>query len=305
MGVFSSLLLLLLLTPFSAGVCVDLCVFKMSVNEKVLRVSQLDAVELDDELSNILQSQFLDVIYTLPTTLSLHRIKPELKAAVRFLIWSFSIESTGSTFGQRMLNLAYNGNSSLGLRHKIPLFLFSVLGNWISERLDDITPLISSQPREALRIAKIVSTTLKGLSLLNFVLFLLYGHYPSMRERLSGLTMTPTQPQTLRQLSYDYMNREILWYGFSEFIFFVLPQLNLFALKNWMRRKLGPWKDSKNEQTNFSECSFCEKTVTMPHITDCGHVYCYYCLCANCLADSRFPCAVCSNVILEYSAVRL
>ena len=278
---------------------------EMSVKEKVLRVSQLDAVELDDELSNILQSQFLDVIYTLPTTLSLHRIKPELKAAVRFLIWSFSVGSTGSTFGQQMLNLTYIGNSSLGLRHKIPLFLFSVLSDWISERLDDITPLIFSQPREALRIARIVLTTLKGLSLLNFVLFLLYGHYPSIRERLSGLIMTPTQPQTLRQLSYDYMNREILWYGFSEFIFFVLPQLNLFALKNWVRRKLGPWRDSRTEETDFSKCSFCEKTVTMPHITDCGHVYCYYCLCANCLADSRFPCAVCSNVILEYSAVHL
>ncbi len=276
----------------------------MATEEKVLRVSQLDAVELDEEISNILQSQFLEVFYSLPVTLSLHRIKPELKAAFRCLIWWFSIRRTGATFGQQMLNLTYSGSSHY-LWHQVPLFIFSVLGDWISERLDDITPFISSQPREALRLAKMILATLKALSLLNFLLFLLHGQYPSLKERLSGLTMIPTQPQTLRQLSYDYMNREILWYGFSEFIFFILPQLNLFSLKNWLKRKLGPWIGSRNKETDYRTCSFCDKTVTMPHITSCGHVYCYYCVAANCLADKMFSCTLCGDVILNYTPVQL
>ena len=280
------------------------------VREKVLRVSQLDAVELDEELTDILQSHFLNVIYPLPTKLSLHRLKPELKALIRLLIWVYSVGKTGSTFGQSMLNIAYSSSDhssglGLGCRHKVPLFLFGVVGDWLAERLDDITSFFSSQPREALRIARILSTVLKTLSVLNFLIFIVYGKYPSLKERVSGLAMVPTRPQTLRQLNYDYMNREILWYGFSEFIFFVLPQLNVFALKNWARRVLGRWGGSKEGDVDLSRCSFCEKSVTMPHVTDCGHVYCYYCISANCLADRQFPCSVCSTVVESYSPVRL
>lgn len=272
--------------------------------EKVLRVSQLDAIELDDELSDILQSQFLDVIYTLPTYLSLHRVKPELKAVVRLLIWVYSVGRSGSTFGQSMLNLEYNGNSYVGSWQKLSLFLFSVLGDWFAERLDDIAPLmVPLEPREAYRVAKIVTTILKWLSLLNFVFFLLYGQYPSIKERLSGLLITPTKPQTLRQLSYDYMNREILWYGFSEFIFFILPHLNIFAVRNWIRRRIGGWRQHVKKKVDISRCSFCEKKVTMPHITDCGHVYCYYCVSASCLADGRFPCSICGSVIEDHTVL--
>lgn len=280
-----------------------------SVLEKVLRVSQLDATELDDELSDLLQHQLLEVLQPLPPTHSLLRLKPELKALVRLLIWGYSIVKNGMTFGQGMLDLVYNTGvgQPLELRHKVLLFVFSVLADWIAERSEDILPsLFPTHSRRTLKLIKITSTILKTLSLVNFITFLLYGRYPSLKERAGGLSMIPSRPQTLRQLNYDYMNREILWHGFSEFIFFVLPHLNLFALKNWMKRNLGSLIGSKESEVDFSKCSFCEKELCMPHVTDnCRHVYCYYCISANCLADSKFPCSVCGTIIDGYSSLHL
>ena len=276
-----------------------------SDHEKVLRVSQLDATELDDKLSDLLQHQLLEVLQPLPPNHALLRLKPELKALVRFLIWGYSIAKNGTTFGQSMLDLVYSTGvgQPLELRHKISLFVFSVLADWAAERSEDLLPsLLPAYSRSTLTMIKITSTILKALSLVNFITFLLYGRYPSLKERAGGLVMLPSRPQTLRQLNYDYMNREILWHGFSEFIFFVLPHLNLFALKNWIKRNIGNRMGSKESEADFSKCSFCEKELSMPHVSDnCGHVYCYYCISANCLADSKFPCSVCGTVINGYS----
>lgn len=277
--------------------------------ERVLRVSRLDATEIDDELSELFQRQLLEVLRPLPPGLFLVRIKPELKALVRLLLWGYSVARNGTTFGQSMLDLVYRTSTSQPLKvpHKIVLLVFSVAADWVAERSEDVLPpLFPTHTKRTLTIIKIVSAVLKMLSLVNFLSFLLHGHYPSLKERVGSLKMVPSRPQTLRQLNYDYMNREILWYGFSEFIFFVLPHLNLFALKNWIKRHIGSRRRGHLEPIDFTKCSFCEKELTMPHITnECGHVYCYYCISANCLVDNQYPCSVCGAVVNGYCPVQL
>lgn len=264
----------------------------------VLRVSQLDATELDDEVSSVLQQQFLGIFKSLPLGF-FNRFKPELKLFVRWLVWKYSVHESSSSFGQKMMDLHYSSGTGgpLKLRHKLGLFVILVFAEWLKERFDVLLSFISTaRPSTVQKFLDAIIAFLKGLSLLNFIFFLLFGNYTSLKERLLGLTMSPSHPQSLRQLSYEFMNREILWHGFSEFIFYILPHFNIFALRNWLRKTLRK-NTNRIDDINFEQCAFCEHPPTMPHVSDCGHVYCYYCLKANCLADTNFPCSVCSKPI--------
>lgn len=275
--------------------------------ESVLRVSQLDATELDDELSSLLQQQFVGIFKSLPLHF-MSRFKPELRLFIRWLVWKYSIYESNCTFGQKMMDVHYNASKGgpITLRHRIGLFLVLVIAEWLKERFDFLLSFVTRAPPSSVqKTLDIVTACIKSLSLVNFILFLLYGSYPTVKERLLGLTMSPSRPQALRQLSYEYMNREILWHGFSEFIFYILPHFNLFAIRNWLRRSLRHVKDrdaTDLQVANFDKCSFCEGSPSMPRVAECGHVYCYYCLRANCLADSNFPCSICSRPVHKWTA---
>ena len=274
------------------------------MSEQVLRVSQLDATELDDELFSVLQEQLVAVFKVLPST-RLLQFKPELRAALKALLWWYSVRSSGQTFGQAMLDIQYSKDATcittLSFRHKLALLLLSVGVEWLRERFHFLVGLVSRSPtpRRVELILGYLTAAINSLSLFNFTVFLLRGCYPTLSERLCGLLVAPSNPQAPRNLSYDYMNREILWHGFSEFLFFILPHFNVFALRNWLHRvALSP----SSSQTDYSMCVFCEKAPTMPSVTQCGHVYCHYCLQANCMADSHFSCCVCGQSVFSCHA---
>lgn len=264
---------------------------KNGAGERVLRVNQLDACELDDNITDVLQHHFLEVFKPLQS-IHIHQLKPELKTLIRYVLWKFSLSSDSSTFGQRMLSLVYTNKdmNALSCRQRVGMFFCFVLSEWVLERGDWLLCKLSGDA--PLRILHYSLAAIKTLSLINLTLFLVQGCYPSLRERLLGLRMTPTTPQTLRAVNHSYLTREILWHGFSEFVFFVLPHFNLFTLRNIARRICNTKITTDNKQ-----CSFCEGLPTMPHISDCGHLYCYYCLSANLTADSSFPCSTCNHLI--------
>ena len=282
-------------------------------DEIVLRVSQLDAVELDAELTDSLQSQFIGSV----KLFTISRLTPELKLLLRWYLWKNSVHATGRTFGQKMLGLKYSqaGNKFVPLRsgHKFSLFFLMVVAQWLQDRTD---MLLSVLPHVS---ASVVQKTLSRLTVIvkiaticNFFDFLLKGHFPTFQDRVLGITSVPDRRQTLRQTSYDFMNREILWHGFAEFMFNVLPQFNSFAIRNWLRRtwnNLAPPRietEPRMLQTkDFLTCQFCESMPTLPYVTNCGHVYCYYCITANCIADVSFPCCACGSAVEESIPARL
>lgn len=283
------------------------------VDEIVLRVSQLDAVELDAQLSDSLQSQFVGIF----RLFSPSQLTPELKLFFRWYLWKNSIHTTGRTFGQKMLGLKYSlaGSKFVPLRsgHKFALFFLMVVAQYVQDRTDIISsvlPLVMSAAVQ--RTLSKINSIVKVVALFNFMDFLLKGRFPILQDRVLGITSIPDRRQTLRQMSYDYMNREILWHGFAEFVFNVLPQFNSFAIKNWLRRtwkKLIPPRIVTEPRVlktkDFLTCQFCESTPTLPYATNCGHVYCYYCIAANCIADAAFPCCACGCTVVNCVPARL
>jgi len=271
-------------------------------SETVLRVSQLDAMELDEEILGMLWTQLSNCTRHFTTNV-LYAIKPEVTALLRVLLWKYSVFSTGATFGQRMLGLTYaeNYNSSLPLSRarRILLLVLAVLVEWGRERWGALLPWLS--PDKGAILCKCMSypeMLLKLATLINFLSFLLHGRYPTLLQRLLNLGMSHTRKQISQSPEYGYMNREILWHGFAEFIFAVLPLVNTSRLKRWSHnivRKCG----IQLSRPVSNSCPVCNQVPCMPHQSECGHVYCYYCLRASLLADEMFQCGVCSEPVTQ------
>ena len=278
----------------------------------MLRVSRLDALQLDEELGNVLLQQVAGVVQGLPFSSFSSIVKPEIHALIRFLIWRSSVWKRGATFGQLMMNLRYSeaDNGVMSNRSRLCLLVIQVVAEWARERVHFVTSHVTSfSPGQVERVLSVVTALTQLAQLCNFCVFLLKGCFPSLNERLLSLDMTPLRRQSLQQLNNEFTNREILWHGFSEFLFFLLPLFNFFSLRNWIRRtlltlsaKFG-WNEGKSEAMSYRECSFCEDLPVMPQIANCGHIFCYYCVAANAKADTNYPCNVCGKPVYPFKHI--
>lgn len=44
-----------------------------------------------------------------------------------------------------------------------------------------------------------------------------------------------------------------------------------------------------------TKCAHCDERPTLPHHMGCAHVFCYYCLKGNLIADEQFECPTCQQ----------
>ncbi|KAG8939332.1 peroxisome assembly protein (Peroxin-2) [Tulasnella sp. 408] len=62
--------------------------------------------------------------------------------------------------------------------------------------------------------------------LLGFLLFLHNGKYRSLTDRFLGLKLVPARKNVSRNVNYEFMNRQMVWHAFTEFLLFILPLIN-------------------------------------------------------------------------------
>lgn len=271
--------------------------------QRVLRVNQLDAAQLDEEIIHLLRSQ-LNKAFQYFEVGVLTKYEAELNGILRFLVWRFSVYSFDATVGQHMLNMKYTskGTSNLSLLHKL-LFGFCVVGvPYLKERSSEIQRFTDKflDFKFIWRCINVGEKLLQAFSVLNFLVFLQKGKYPSVLERVLGIHPVFAQRQSIRQVSFEFMTRELLWHGFAEFVFFLLPLINIHKLKNLIvRRFSSPVSLVKQPSIKVAchECGICNEPPTAPHQGQCGHVFCYYCIKANSLADPSFPCPLCGAAV--------
>ncbi|KAB5533282.1 hypothetical protein PHYPO_G00130000 [Pangasianodon hypophthalmus] len=84
---------------------------------RVLRISQLDAFELDDALEQLVWSQFARCFQHFKPGL-LTRVEPELKALLQLLVWRFTVYSSSATVGQTLLNIRYHNTLIAGQKYR-------------------------------------------------------------------------------------------------------------------------------------------------------------------------------------------
>ena len=148
-------------------------------------------------------------------------------------------------------------------------------------------------------------------TLVNLLLFLRSGRFRTPWERLSRARLVYHEPNTARVVSFEYLNRQILWRELSDLALFVLPMLDPARLRDAARafqsrdgdRRDAPRATRPDESVSVGDetCAACgAKPPTAPFAAEpCGHVHCYYCARARRAADpARFRCARCDAKVV-------
>lgn len=296
----------------------------------VSRVNQLDAAKLDVEMTAMLKEQ-LTKVFSLMQPGFLSRYEPELDAFLEFLVWRFSIWVDKPTPGNSLMNLRYRdergflplatlGKVRTGLEgpgltryQKIGYCLAMVGGRYGWARLQMISAFRrwgdsgqSSWRHKAWVLLQKAENVYKAASFVNLLLFLRTGRYRSLIERFLSARLVYQSPNMNRAVSFEYMNRQLVWHEFSELLLLILPLLNMTSIKKALT---FPFSNAQISKTTIKEdaCPVCERCpITITYIAHpCQHRYCYYCLRTRCIASSSFRCVKCNELVLAMQRLHL
>ncbi|KAK3215504.1 hypothetical protein GRF29_8g239654 [Pseudopithomyces chartarum] len=93
--------------------------------------------------------------------------------------------------------------------------------------------------KTAARWTERLESTHAVLSLASFLTFLLNGRYRTLTDRILRLRLTPTTHTTSREVSFEYLNRQLVWHAFTEFLLFLLP---LVGISRWRKILTRTWR---------------------------------------------------------------
>ncbi|KAA8541773.1 hypothetical protein F0562_022925 [Nyssa sinensis] len=257
----------------------------------VSRVNQVDAARLDIELSAMLKEQLVKVFSLMKPGL-LFQYEPELDAFLEFLIWRFSIWVDKPTPGNALMNLRYRDERAIETRGKVrtglegPGLTFAqklwyciatVGGQYIWARLQSFSSFRrwgDSEQRSLARRAWILIQHLEGFykaaSFSNLLIFLYTGRYRNLIERALQARLVYGSPNMNRAVSFEYMNRQLVWNEFSELLLLLLPLLNSSTIRNFLR----PFSKDKSSSSGGDEtvCPICQASPTIPFLAlPCQH----------------------------------
>ncbi|KAK4789421.1 hypothetical protein SAY86_016725 [Trapa natans] len=284
----------------------------------ISRVNQFDAARLDIEMSAMLKEQLVKV-FSLMKPGMLFQYEPELDAFLEFLIWRFSIWVDKPTPGIGLMNLRYRDErasesrgkvrtglegSGLTVGQKIWYCIASVGGQYIWARLQSFSAFRrwgDTEQRSFVRWAWLLLQSVEGLykaaSFGNLLVFLFTGRYRTLIERVLRARLVYGSPNMNRAVSFEYMNRQLVWNEFSEMLLLLLPLLNSSLIQNLLR----PFSKDKNKDSkgDDSSCPICQNSPSIPFLAlPCQHRYCYYCLRTRCSAARSFRCSRCNEPVV-------
>jgi peroxin-2 len=86
------------------------------------------------------------------------------------------------------------------------------------------------------RITNFVSTTHSIAAFLSFMVFLVNGRYRTLVDRILRIRLAPPSSQVSREVSFEYLNRQLVWHAFTEFLLFLLPLVGISRWRRWVSR---------------------------------------------------------------------
>ena len=220
------------------------------------RVGQVDAELLDEELLELLKGQVGEAFkYYGPHIRD--DFSAEILLALRAALFKFSIWDHDASYGATLQNLRYIDARAKSTRRTKPskwqksLYgIITVLGRYGWEKWE--TWLVDQEggytaPSDTVqlfsRISAWASTTHNVAALISFLVFLVNGRYRTLTDRLLRLRLAPSSNQINREVSFEYLNRQLVWHAFTEFLLFLLP---LVGISRWRRWLIRAWRRAKS-----------------------------------------------------------
>ncbi|KAK4543301.1 hypothetical protein LTR36_005660 [Oleoguttula mirabilis] len=226
------------------------------------RVGQVDAELLDEELLELLKNQAGDGLKLFGAHLK-DEWGAEIGVILRAALWKLSIWDHGASYGASLQGLEYadarNTNPAARAQptslQKIAYGVLTVGGRYTWTRWEDHLSSLENGYEEPSPLTKQLSrlTTLFGTThdiaaFTSFLVFLYNGRYRTLTDRLLRLRLVPSSNQTSREVSFEYLNRQLVWHAFTEFLLFLLPLVGISRWKRWVARA---WKKAKTSITKI------------------------------------------------------
>jgi peroxin-2 len=210
------------------------------------RVGQVDAELLDDELLGLLKEQVGEGLKYFGSHITDNH-SAEILLVLRAILWKLSIWDQNASYGAHLQGLRYtDARSSAPNRpppkpwQKIAYGAITVGGryawtkweDYLLSASEDYTRPESTRLKRLGRLSEMAGNAHDILGLSSFLVFLVNGRYRTITDRLLRLRLTPTSHSTSREVSFEYLNRQLVWHAFTEFLLFLLP---LVGISRWRR----------------------------------------------------------------------
>ncbi|TKY90553.1 hypothetical protein EX895_000551 [Sporisorium graminicola] len=209
---------------------------------KIQRVNQLDAELLDRELAELLLDPVKKALGSIRSTLS-SDLEPELLLLLKLALFKFSIVDRGASYGSMLQNLRYRNEwAHRGAlqstardqplsRLQLALYpLLTIVAPYAGAKWQDHMTSLSysdmpnNDPRRLLwKLTDASQRVWSAVVLANFAVFLADGKFRSVADRLLGMRLTYAQRTMNRNVSFEFLNRQLVWHAFTEFLLFLLP----------------------------------------------------------------------------------
>ncbi|KAL0465416.1 Pex12 amino terminal region domain-containing protein [Neurospora intermedia] len=234
------------------------------------RVGQVDAELLDAELVDLLRTQVGDALKYIGGGVS-STLKDEWDAEIllilRAILFKLTIWDHDATYGAALQNLRYTDARKSGPVLQPPsklqksLYGFVTVGGkylwtkWETYLLDhdEASSYSVEGPNPNIqrlsRLTESIGTFHAFASFASFLVFLLHGRYRTILDRLLRMRLAPPTSQVSREVSFEYLNRQLVWHAFTEFLLFVLPLVGINRWRRWLART---WRRTKSMLTTSS-----------------------------------------------------
>jgi peroxin-2 len=100
------------------------------------------------------------------------------------------------------------------------------------------------------KLSSSLSTIHSVAALCSFLVFLVNGRYRTILDRVLRLRLAPPTSQVSREVSFEYLNRQLVWHAFTEFLLFVLPLVGISRWRRWLARA---WRKTKSMMRSDGE----------------------------------------------------
>jgi peroxin-2 len=210
------------------------------------RVGQVDAELLDEELLGLLKGQVGEGLKYFGTHIT-DNWTPEILLALRCILFKLSIWDQNASYGAHLQGLRYTDARSNAPNRPPPKpwqkaaygvltiggrYAWTKWEEWLLSNQEDYTRSESPQLKLMAALTERLTSAHDVASLASFLVFLVNGRYRTITDRLLRLRLTPTSHSTSREVSFEYLNRQLVWHAFTEFLLFLLP---LVGISRWRR----------------------------------------------------------------------
>ena len=122
---------------------------------------------------------------------------------MRMGIWWFTVVEKGASVGQDLLGMKYQTST----RNKLYTLALATTGiNYLKERQRMVLQWVPGSEETKNLVLHYISITIKSLTLINSIMFLRQGLYPTLATWLLGLKQVSTTDRS-RAVGYSYMSR--------------------------------------------------------------------------------------------------